>query len=599
MAEPSFSPSIPRSLPHRTACAVLLLLLILVVPGNPLQAQRRYWSAHEISYPKEAFSKLDTFEANRLNKADNLFLEENFKGAGAEYEAFAVEFPDSQAVAYALLRRGRCLQLLHKRFEAMKVYQEVLDYFPNDVTAAGAALYYFALSHQENGDMPKALRAWQLMADDPGYSRHPLAAGALNGLAAHLAANEDPAAAAKYLRQAALTFRDSNPDAVKESISRLLTYHVLTQPDEPALRQLYTELGTFNDQRRPVTQPVEENGDYWAVLRERIHRLGQFPESDAKKASAYHSYWAKAMEGRRAADDEFQIDRITFQFRADGRRDDWAKRLDERFNATQKEGDWDRIVRWMRVYAGQGEKVDEYYRKLDPGKMTNDQLRNAILVALRDLRNGKLAEILFTKLRPGEWADERKDAMVEEIVRTEMRDLTFNERALVKDLCMTYKDRDRGLARFLGFCAARRLYEEGLVVAKQLENSPTYAQEAIWRTGEFLMGLKKYREAIAPFTVSERRPDSLYQIAECHVRLGEPDAAIAQLVEVENFFKDRAPEAALKIAFIQRDAGRKSQFVAQLRSVLKKYPKSGQSSQAHQELEKLGVRIGGGMDAES
>ncbi len=577
---------------------VAVAAVLLGGPGD-LAGQGRYWSAHEISYPKEAFSKLDTFEANRLNKADNLFLEGSFKAAGAEYEAFAVEFPDSQAVAYAVLRRGRCLQLLHKRFEAMKIYQEVLDYFPNDVTAAGAALYYFALAHQENGDRPKAVRAWQLMADDPGYSRHPLAAGALNGLATQLWDQDDRAAAAKYFRQAAITFRESNSDAVKESITRLLNYHTLFQPDEPALRQLYADLGTFSEQRRPVTPPVEESADYWSVLRERIQRNGQFPESEAKKAVAYYAYWAKAMEGKRAADDDFHIDRIAFQFRADGRRDDLIKRLDDRFAATQKEGDWDRVMKWMRAYAGQADKVDEYYRKLNPARMTNDQIRSAVLLALRDLRNGKLAEILFSKFRLGEWPDERKDGFVEEIVRTELRDLTFDDRSLVKDLCMTYKDRERGLARYLGFCAVRRLYEEGLTIAKQLENSPTHAQEAIWRTGEFLMGLKKYREAIAPFTVSERRPESLYQIAECHVRLGEPDAAIAQLIEVENFFKDRAPEAALKIAFIQRDAGRKPQFIAQLRAVLKKYPKSGQSSQAHQELEKLGVRIGGGMDAES
>ena len=35
-----------------------------------------------------------------------------------------------------------------------------------------------------------------------------------------------------------------------------------------------------------------------------------------------------------------------------------------------------------------------------------------------------------------------------------------------------------------------------------------------------------------------------------------------------------------------------------LRMVLKKYPKSGQSSEAHQRLEKLGVRIGGAIDAD-
>ena len=35
-----------------------------------------------------------------------------------------------------------------------------------------------------------------------------------------------------------------------------------------------------------------------------------------------------------------------------------------------------------------------------------------------------------------------------------------------------------------------------------------------------------------------------------------------------------------------------------VRGVIKKYPKSGQSSEAHQRLEEMGLPIGGGVDAE-
>jgi hypothetical protein len=48
---------------------------------------------------------------------------------------------------------------------------------------------------------------------------------------------------------------------------------------------------------------------------------------------------------------------------------------------------------------------------------------------------------------------------------------------------------------------------------------------------------------------------------------------------------------------VYRRADQRDQYIAALRAVLKKYPKSGQSSSAHQELEKLNVRIGGGVDA--
>ena len=81
-------------------------------------------------------------------------------------------------------------------------------------------------------------------------------------------------------------------------------------------------------------------------------------------------------------------------------------------------------------------------------------------------------------------------------------------------------------------------------------------------------------------------------------KLGKLEPAVSQLREVENFFKDRAPEAALAASYLYRDAGQKEKYVRSLRGVLKKYPKSGESSQAHQRLEEMGLPIGGGVDAD-
>ena len=80
--------------------------------------------------------------------------------------------------------------------------------------------------------------------------------------------------------------------------------------------------------------------------------------------------------------------------------------------------------------------------------------------------------------------------------------------------------------------------------------------------------------------------------------LGRTAPAVTQLREIESFFKDQAAEAALRIAYVYRDAKAQDRYVSALRGVLKKYPKSSQSSEAHQRLEELGVRIGGGVDAE-
>ena len=39
-------------------------------------------------------------------------------------------------------------------------------------------------------------------------------------------------------------------------------------------------------------------------------------------------------------------------------------------------------------------------------------------------------------------------------------------------------------------------------------------------------------------------------------------------------------------------------YVQALRAVLKKYPESNESKEAHVELEKAGVKMGGGIDAD-
>jgi TolA-binding protein len=59
-----------------------------------------------------------------------------------------------------------------------------------------------------------------------------------------------------------------------------------------------------------------------------------------------------------------------------------------------------------------------------------------------------------------------------------------------------------------------------------------------------------------------------------------------------------APRAAFQEAAYYKNAGLQKEAIAAFRRVLKKYPKSSESSAAHLELERLGVRIGGGVDTE-
>jgi TolA-binding protein len=137
-----------------------------------------------------------------------------------------------------------------------------------------------------------------------------------------------------------------------------------------------------------------------------------------------------------------------------------------------------------------------------------------------------------------------------------------------------------------------------LAVAADLRKVPAFAGDATLLSANLLHWSGKYEEAIAAYRQADKPPQTLYDISDCLVKLGRLEPAVAQLREVENFFADQAPVAALRVAYLYRDAGVKEKFVRSLRGVLKKYPKSGQSSEAHQRLEEMGLPIGGGTDAE-
>jgi hypothetical protein len=47
---------------------------------------------------------------------------------------------------------GYCLHQLEKRNAAIKAHQNVVNYFPDDVRYAAAALFYIGQCHGQNGD---------------------------------------------------------------------------------------------------------------------------------------------------------------------------------------------------------------------------------------------------------------------------------------------------------------------------------------------------------------------------------------------------------------------------------------------------------------
>jgi tetratricopeptide (TPR) repeat protein len=107
--------------------------------------------------------------------------------------------------------------------------------------------------------------------------------------------------------------------------------------------------------------------------------------------------------------------------------------------------------------------------------------------------------------------------------------------------------------------------------------------------------LNQQEKAIALYQQMNNPPHNLWSIQECYKRMGKLENAMGVLTEIENSFPDFAPRAAWHKAAYLKEAGDAKKAVAQGRRILKLYPKSPESSQAHQLLEEYGIATGGGL----
>ena len=137
--------------------------------------------------------------------------------------------------------------------------------------------------------------------------------------------------------------------------------------------------------------------------------------------------------------------------------------------------------------------------------------------------------------------------------------------------------------------------EKALAEMPTLKKSPEHATvDLTFREAQLLQGLDHFEESIKAYRSANKQPDSTWGVTECLIGMKQYANAIKTVKDLEALGGAVASRASLKAADIYKVAGDKGKEVAQLRSVLKRYPKSGESSSAHNRLEAYGVALVGG-----
>lgn len=563
---------------------LLKLSVVWVVAGvAAVFAEER--ADREIVYPGEDFARLDTFESLNLEDADKLFGKRDYKGAYAAYKAYSFEFGKSPALAYVLFRMGRCLQLLEKRNAAIKAFQDVVDYFPDDVRYAAAALYYIGECHGLNGDDEKKLATWARMVKDDEYVAQPRSGTALSFLGKEMAKLERFEEAVEYQWRTATTFLKTNERAAAAARDEVLVHYVRRSPNNEKLMEFYTAAGGFDGRSQKVDAP-NEDARYWTKVMDTVIRSRE----DQEKIS---TYWTVKMGNRFTEHDALRVSWINALYLHEKDRKTWDQRLEKQY--ASKPASSDRLVQWCSYYNADRTLRSAFFA----------QQSKALIAGLDNQAKLKFANGLRHPLGMHDEAlavarTMSTEGMSDEALRHYGLFLGYyeDEETVLRVLGRIKESGYKTKARYDYFLSKSHrnvpMMEKALSEIPALEKMPEYSKDVVWSKADLLRNLGRHQEAIKAYQVANRQPQSTWMVAECQIALKDFGGAIKTVQGLESVGGSTASQACLKIADIHRVSGDKGKEVQQLRLVLRRYPKSGESSTAHDRLESYGVKVIGG-----
>jgi tetratricopeptide (TPR) repeat protein len=545
-------------------------------------------AGQEIAYPGAAFAKLDTFEGLNLEDADKLYLKQDYKGAYAAYKAYSFEFSKSKALPYVLLRMGRCLHQLGKRFEAIKGYQDVVDYFPDEVVYSAAALYYIGICHGENGDDNKKLAVWARLVKDDDYVNQPNSGTALAYLGTAMEKLGKFEEATEYRWRTAVTFLQANPQAAQVARWAVIAHYVTRTPNHEKLKEFYVAASGFEGQGRKTDAPQDDPRYWHTVLSTALDMQGK-PEEKQSVAS----YWSAKMGDRFADDDGLRKRWFDLMLVHEKDPAAWVKRLEKQF--TQKPITLGRVMQWCEYYGRDPKRRSAFFAQQSKTVTANLKFaeKMSLMEQLRRQGMDEEAQSMIRMFNLQGLSDDEIKTYAFFVAGYQGEEEVLRLLARMKDAQLATK------ARFDYYIARthknRPFQEKALAEIPALKKDPKYAgQSLLWTEAELLRGLGRYEEAIKAYQTANRQPDSTWGVTDCLEALKRYPEAIRNVQALESVGGAVAAQACFRVADIYRASGDKGKEVDQLRLVLRRYPKSKESSSAHHRLEGYGVKVMGG-----
>lgn len=524
---------------------VLLLAMVFMTVSVSAQELWRVVTAEQIK-------DMNQFQRVQYNKALDLLRKDQFRAAATEFERFIIQHNDSDVLPYMIFMRAYSLHRAKDRNQAINVYNEVLDFYPDEVNAAAPALYYRGVAALDNGDYSAGIKSMKELVDDEEYRTHPVAATALLSLVHNYWRLNDTNNASRYLKQIFRDFRKSNPNAADEA-RKFYTASCLSTGKTAEYASWYQDAYAETAAEKswtPEQMKMNMANAAYDVYMHNYHWF--FVNNDLMK-----KYRAGAARG------------------PDPGKETWTILSGNKASYDKAGAEWDYFIRAIRLLADK-----KYIPSADFERLVADTCAYVAKTADDEKNKGRqqrrYAEIFDTLLRG--WRLDQASYVNSRITNEKTR--AWNEfNILVKR--EKWEDAIRQLDTMQG----------------KFKDDAGTVKSIGWNKADILRDrMKKYDEAIQLYRSISDPPGTLWAIVECHKRKGDGASVIAQLIEIENAFPNDGPRAALDRAYYYHNTGNGEKAIATARYIMKKYPKSGQSSAAHQLLEQYGIdETGGGV----
>jgi len=595
--------------------SILLMAVLLGLGTLPLAGSTRnpeFADAWEWALPPRLFGQLSQDERNQIERAEKLLRDGQHAAAAVEFEKFIAEHARSPVRAHVLLLQGYSLHLARQRNTAIARYTELLDFYAESVDQAVPAYFLMGWAHRQNGNLDRAIQAWDTLVANDAYHQHPLTDRALLELAAYHAGRDDRRRAERQLNLVIELFVNAfvRPERSAVEAHNRLTRMYIEDGRYPALDALLDQAVPYVERLRDQRARV----DYVYGIATRV--LGALTDRRQQEFFRWFRDQQPHYERARALDDYFgKATELALRIRAEA---DWRRFVDRFMAFAQEQSPTTlpgvsgtlaaRLMAAQRANWNVGEEWTPFIEMvLERGAALNSpgqiRLYNAVLGAIRrqelddgipvavfwDTMIARLAEIYANMLNP-----ERDNGLAGLVDR-----LTgagrFDHARRVADRMEHAAHR---MTKQVDIHLAAEEYSAAAELCEAIEAADTgrYAARALeTRAGLYADQLRRYEEAIALYRAINDPPRTIWIIIDCYERMGKLQEAAATCDELGNFFPDLASRAAWRKAMIWHRANDRERAIAAFRAVLRQYPKSREAAQAHQMQERYGFDFGGGV----